>query len=460
MKIGIDMTPLQNGHRMRGIGSTLANFISNISEEDRRKNTYIFYMTPSDDIISANPLLSLDLHSMNYEIRFFNEEIYSLSTEKVKISLALSIWRSFNKTRQSIQRKFPSKIQRTTRGIKNILIKVLYLLRTEDSMLINTYTKDIDIYMQFDPLKKVLNRRLKIVLILYDIIPYILEWDYLWSYSTSRRKGLSIKESINKHIHRWLYIVEIRINIKKASTLLAISSATKKDFVKYARIDENKIVVTPLGINKPTTKHTDKIKLYRYFQTPWGNVKRNIGIDDLSPYVLYVGGADARRKLEDLVTAFNILKAQGHKIKLVLVGDIMYGPDSIPTEPIRNALLASSYPEDIIFMGYVNEKQRDWLYGNALAFVFPSRYEGFGLPPLEAMVHECPVISYPNDATKEVAGDSIMYANSSIEISELIETLLFMSDNDRRNITNKGLEKAKEYSWSKTAIDIMKAIEL
>src|SRR5436190_305364 len=79
-------------------------------------------------------------------------------------------------------------------------------------------------------------------------------------------------------------------------------------------------------------------------------------------YLLFVGGADRRRKLEDLVTAFNQLRAQGHELKLILAGDTMQGPANVATEEIQYALKTSSYLKDIIFMGFANDATRDWLY--------------------------------------------------------------------------------------------------
>src|SRR5680860_37195 len=84
-------------------------------------------------------------------------------------------------------------------------------------------------------------------------------------------------------------------------------------------------------------------------------------------FLLFVGGVDHRRKLDDVVTAFNHLRAQGEDIKLVLSGDIMLGAEAITTASAREALLKSSYLDDVCFLGFTDDKTRDWLYSAALA---------------------------------------------------------------------------------------------
>ncbi|GAC1570422.1 MAG: hypothetical protein NVS3B23_02090 [Candidatus Saccharimonadales bacterium] len=177
------------------------------------------------------------------------------------------------------------------------------------------------------------------------------------------------------------------------------------------------------------------------------------------PFLLFIGGADRRRKLIDLVTAFNHLRAQGVQINLVLAGDSMQGPYNISTEETQAAFLHSSYLQDIIFMGFVNDKQRDWLYKNALAYVFPSKYEGFGLPVLEALIHGTPVISYPNKATVEVAGNTPFYAYNAFDIQNKTAEILNLSQADLEKKKRINVAAAKNYSWKITSLKIISNME-
>ena len=102
--------------------------------------------------------------------------------------------------------------------------------------------------------------------------------------------------------------------------------------------------------------------------------------------------------------------------------------------------------------GYVSEQEKAGLYKNAIAFIFPTFYEGFGMPILEAQSYGCPVVTSDRGANAEVAGDSAVLVNpdSSEEIAVGIAKLLD-DDNLQKDITRKGIENAKRYSWVKTA---------
>jgi len=136
----------------------------------------------------------------------------------------------------------------------------------------------------------------------------------------------------------------------------------------------------------------------------------------------------------------------------------MLGPNAITNTEIQNSLKNSSYLDDIIFMGFIDDKTRDWLYKYALASVFPSKYEGFGLPVLEAMAYGCPVISYDNAATREVAGEAPIYAQNVYELLENIEKLLSLSEEQIKKLQAKGKTQAKKYNWSNTSAKILSAI--
>ena len=109
-------------------------------------------------------------------------------------------------------------------------------------------------------------------------------------------------------------------------------------------------------------------------------------------------------------------------------------------------------------MGFVDDDTRDWLYANAVAFVFPSRYEGFGLPVLEAMNYGCPVISYKNQSVVEVAGNVPYYASDSVELIGVIKEVLSLDDASSESLRKKGLSQAKKFNWSTTASLILSAI--
>ena len=432
MIIGIDISPLQGAHRMRGIGYTVLNLINNLPADARKNHHFVLYILPEQHSEHGNPLELLDVKDLSFETRYL-------------------------KSRRRFSRKYPGKLW-LINSISNQLVELrdMYFGDSRVSSL-----KGVDVFLQTDQSQSLPRRgRTKKALIIYDIIPYALEWEYLWSYRTARRiQGFSRKASLRCLARRWLYAHKLRVNARRAKLLLSISEQTKIDFVELLSTPAKKINVSPLGVTTPSSDEDGVPKLKQYVTTSWGHVQRTLVINPDIPFLLFVGGADKRRKLQDLITAFNNLRGQGHNLKLVLTGDSMKGPEAIATEEVQTALKNSSYLEDIIFMGFVDDQTRDWLYKNARAFVFPSKYEGFGLPVLEAMAHECPVISYRNSATYEVAGDFPLYVNDVHELASAVIRLLRAGDKDIDAIRQKNLEHVKKYSWHKTAGHIISILE-
>lgn len=428
MTIGLDLSSLQGPHRMRGIGYTLINFINNIPPEQRQKHDFVFYYYTDEG--HDDPLELLDLKDLKYTVR---------SLEQPKEN----------------PRELPGRLSMLSRIFKKL--SSLGAVYRGDPRIQDT--NGIDVFLQTDQM--VTPPRgwgLKKAMIAYDVIPYVLEADYLWGYKTARANGRSRLSAFKHAVSRKSYMHKLRVNARRCDKVIAISETTRKDFMKYARVSGSKITAVPLGVNVPGASSADSQPgMHHYVDSSWGYLKRPYKMDD-TPFLLFVGGADHRRRLDDLVTSFNHLRAQGHDLKLVLAGDIMRGPESIPIERTRTALETSSYADDIIFMGFVDDEQRDWLYNNALAYVFPSLYEGFGLPVLEAMSHGCPVISYRNEATVEVAGKTPMYADSAAGVTAHVLEILGFSDAKVKSLRAAGKTHAKKYTWSDTVTKIFDII--
>ncbi len=424
MTIGIDISPLQGAHRMRGIGYTVLNLINSLSPEDRKNHHFIFYVLPDHHSAHGDPFDILDIKGLSFETRNL-------------------------KPRRRFTRKYPWKLW-LINSVMNQLVELrdVYFGDSRISSL-----KGVDVFLQTDQSQSLPRRgKTKKALILYDVIPYALEWEYLWSYRTARRiQGFSRKAALRCFARRWLYAHKLRVNVRRAKILISISEQTKLDFVDLLSTPARKIYVSPLGIASPLDTTNKEPALKQYVKTGWGSVQRPLKLDGDTPFILFVGGADRRRKLEDVVTAFNNLRARGVSIKLVLAGDSMKSAENISTEEVQTALKRSSYIEDVVFMGFVDDATRNWLYEHALVFIFPSRYEGFGLPILEAMVHGCPVISYSNAATREVAANVPIYTNDSLELVDAIMSRLAATHKEQAKTATAGVEQAQKYSWSKTS---------
>jgi glycosyltransferase involved in cell wall biosynthesis len=427
--IGIDLTPIQGPHRLRGVGSTVINVMRHISDVDKAQHEFVFYVYEKDKD-NALELIGVDTYPNN-EVRIV-----------------------------APAQPLPPSIK-TVRGLTFIPHRIYNALvsRRHGSKRI-TNLDDIDNFLQFE--QDVLpppSSKAPTTVMAYDLIPYVLESDYLWNYKTARKAhGYSRRGALKAHAKRMLYLSAIRTTMKRASKIIAISEHTKKDFMRYVGVLDEKISVCHLGVShtKPI-KHAKPDTVKRYISTSWGDVGINTQLPDM-PFLLFVGGADPRRKLADLVHAFNLLRAQGHKLCLVLAGDTMLGPNSVPNEDARNALLESSYLDDVYLLGFVDETTREWLYQNAVAFVYPSRYEGFGLPILEAMQYGTPVITYQNSSISEISGSAAFFAENYTQINDATVNIMSTSAPITKAKRKSASEHAAKYSWLSTARILIKQV--
>lgn len=453
MKIAVDITPLQNFHSMRGVGAVTRNFIANIGNNN---NKFIF-LAYDHDTVSTEKLVSelIGKQKINYSIE--NIYFYAL-TKQNKQNNVLHKYKK-------IMPKILVRIFRLVHQLLAITKKILGFIKLTLGSRSTKTTRDLsylslDIFIQFDPtiLLPKLSSNTKAIIMVYDLIPYSLENDYLMRYSTSRKNQVNRRISFSHHLDRLIYYNTIKQNCLKSKYILTISEFTKKDLLRFLKIKPDNITTTLLGVTPKTDiKTITKPVLKINKKTGWGNISANI-IFPNKPFILYVGGADKRRKIKDIFASYNNLKARGHDISLVLAGDTMQDLDTFPNEEAKRYLEKhSSYLDDIYFVGYVDEESLHWLYTNALVFVYPTIYEGFGLPILEAMQSGTPVITYKNTSIPEVAGDAAMYAKDFLEITDHVTNLL--KNPEMRNKYSKlGKKQAGRFSWQKTSKKIFKTI--
>lgn len=427
MVIGIDVTPLQNPHALRGIGSVVRGIIKHIPS-GQKAASFIFYVdnleTAQEDIGQLIP------SGISYA---FHKHPGSRLQNNIE-----------NHPGESIA----TKILRKIRHFASLVQQELPLPEGNS----------LDIYLQFDPNVALprTSRHTEVRLFIHDLIPYVLEKDYLWNYRTSRRNGLSRKAGINRHFLRWSYAHVLKKNCSRAVKIFSNSQHTKDDFVKYLAVDETKIAVTHLGVEEPADLLSTKPPKHHYVLSEWGTVKQPIDSTKHKPFLLFAGGADPRRKLKDLFAAYNNLRARGIEISLLLAGDTMMGLKDLPNKEARRYLLANrSYIEDVFFLGHVSSEQLAWLYTNATAFVFPSTYEGFGLPVIEAAVRGTPVITYRNSSLQELKHSSVFYAEDYLDITEKTIDIMQGHSEPTRAVSSSRL--LKSFNWASIAKQIFQA---
>lgn len=237
------------------------------------------------------------------------------------------------------------------------------------------------------------------------------------------------------------YRVIIWSAVWRAKKIIAVSKFTKNDILRHFRVKADKIIVTYEGVaNLSKGRETlfdannDKDTLLRY------NIDK--------PFLLYVGNAYPHKNLERLFRVFAALRQESVALKLVLVGREDYFYDRLQALALRLGLWSPGAPSPIIFTGYVNDADLESLFRQALAYVFPSLYEGFGLPPLEAMAKGCPVVSSDRSSMKEILGSAALYFNPEDE-TDIKNKLHLIAGNEpkRKYLRALGYQRFKRYNW-------------
>lgn len=243
----------------------------------------------------------------------------------------------------------------------------------------------------------------------------------------------------------------LKQSIRRADAVIAVSEFTKQEILKYYDIPEETVYVVPNGIDS-TQYHTG------YGEEQIGQVKKKYGIE--KEYFLYLGTIEPRKNLSGLIRAYRIfydkLKKQGKNVpQLVLAGGKGWMYDDI----FRTAEEMFSGNE-VLFTGYVDEDEKAPLMNGASIFCFPSFYEGFGMPPIEAMACGTPVLTSDSSSLVEVAGDAA-YLTDPYDTEAMAEAMLrlYQSEKLRQQMISRGLEQAKKYSWESAVEKLYSAYE-
>jgi len=237
--------------------------------------------------------------------------------------------------------------------------------------------------------------------------------------------------------------------VKHSDKIIAISESTKRDILKfYPKIKEEKIKVIYHGFDAGLFENNFSIEDIRRVLR-----KHNLKV---KKYLLYVGAIQPRKNLETLIKAFEIFKSRNDSdLKLVLVGGKAWN-----WEPTIDAIEKSPQREDIIATGSVPFEELAIIFQNAKIFVFPSCYEGFGIPILEAFAAGVPVISADNSSLTEVGGEAAKYFNCNDcgELAEKIEKVLSSIDL-QSDLVQKGKKQLAKFSWEKCARETLDFIK-
>jgi glycosyltransferase involved in cell wall biosynthesis len=231
--------------------------------------------------------------------------------------------------------------------------------------------------------------------------------------------------------------------VKRAKKIITVSEFTKQDLISQFKVAADKVTVTYEGVAN-LAKGRDSLfvaKLDNQETLKQYNINNN--------FLLYVGNAYPHKNLDFLLKAFAKLLIKKPDLRLVLVGKEDYFYNQIhDIARSLNIWQKENINSPVIFPGYVSDAQLEILYQEALVYVFPSLYEGFGLPPLEAMAKGCPVISSDRASLPEILGSAALYFNPEKE-DEMMEKIwqIIREKELRASLIKQGLEQAKKYSW-------------
>lgn len=258
----------------------------------------------------------------------------------------------------------------------------------------------------------------KIVTTIHDLIPYTLP------------------ETVGKG-YKKKFLSQMPFILDRSDAIITVSHYSKKDILKYFDLDPEKIFVTHLA--------TDKIFRPMNISFCKTFIKEKYNIND--DFILYLGGFSERKNVAGVIKAYAKVKKDLQNTKLTIIGS--------PREEYKvlNDLITKYKLEnDVIFTGFVPLNELPIFYNAALTFVYPSFYEGFGLPPLECMSCGTPVITSNTTSIPEIVKGCAITINPS-DIDDLAAAIFeVLTDSDLYNmLTLNGLNRAKQFSWKSTA---------
>lgn len=265
-------------------------------------------------------------------------------------------------------------------------------------------------------------RTFKGILTIHDLIP------------------VRMKEIYGNQIKYDFCDVELRKSIKYVDHIIAISEKTKADIIDFYSINPEMVTVIYEGVDPVFTQSSQRNE-------------SNVILDKFNisgKYLLSVCTIEPRKNLSRLLEAYTLFRNKTKEcIKLVLTGKLGWRYDTL-----LESIHRSKFADDIILTGYVSDKELACFYQNALAFIFPSLMEGFGLPVLEAMACGSAVITSNCSSLPEIGGDGAVYCDP-YDVESIFHAIDTLTNGKSLNeeIRVRGLERAKLFSWKKAAAE-------
>ncbi|PIT90527.1 MAG: hypothetical protein COU22_01720 [Candidatus Komeilibacteria bacterium CG10_big_fil_rev_8_21_14_0_10_41_13] len=235
-----------------------------------------------------------------------------------------------------------------------------------------------------------------------------------WAYSAKRQL--------------WHKVINPPFKLKLTDKIIAVSKNTKKDLVNLYHLPSGKIEVIYPGVSLRQ-----------------GKIRKDLP----EKYILYLGTLEPRKNIESIIKAFEKLNRPEYSL-------VIAGSKGWLYQPIYRLAKKSKLKDQIKFVNYVKEEEKFFLYKKASLFIWPSFYEGFGLPPLEAMKAGCPVIAASDSSLPEVLNSGVMLVDP-YNLEEIAKAMELILDNQRlkEDLTAKASEIVKKYDWQTSAKQLL-----
>ena len=228
----------------------------------------------------------------------------------------------------------------------------------------------------------------------------------------------------------------LKRRLDRADLVVVPSKSTAEDLRSLIGIPGEKVRIVPLGVSGT----------FRPVPCSGRELPERLGLRD--EFILAVGAVEPRKNLAGLLEAFRVLKTRhGIPHQLVIAGPAGWGEGAV-----KRAVVRLSLAEDVVFTGFVGDGELNELYNRAALLAYPSLYEGFGLPPLEAMAAGCPVAVSQTSSLPEVVGDAGRYFDPrDPEAIAGIVARILSSSGLRSELAGRGLERSRAFSWERAA---------
>lgn len=281
-----------------------------------------------------------------------------------------------------------------------------------------------------------------------DVIHFPYNWSFPFRKSTPTILTvhdvipLSFREAMGLFTNLFLYRPGMRLATRLNDIIITVSEFSKEDICNKLGVPREKVRVINNGLRDPhePSKYIEAIL----------NAKYELG----NGFILYVGGIHERKNVVGLIRAYaKFVNETSFSGKLLITGNVSGAPYQVKMKKVHeDALDETGIGGQVEFTGFIPDEHLDYLMKHALFLVYPSLYEGFGIPVLEAMQVGTPVITSNVTALPEVAGGAALLINPR-NIEDISEAMirLFRDKSLRRELVEGGIQRAKEYKWEKTA---------